>query len=282
MQHYFLIQYFDMGSSTQTLNQSVCQKYGWGILYGADEDTGNWVVDVFYAIGKNNRYTAPIPSGEKRGKAVVSEIALLGLKQVIEEEESKRTIALSDIFPNPITIYDSYSQNCWEEFWNDPPACVGVDAEGNQISPPVLVQISTENYTILEVPLKGCLSHDLQRLLTTDSITKVFCDNFSNRDKKCLGLNTNFGEGKNEKDNTLIETTNTDVKLEKTYFTKPPIIDIEILALELLGPAKVPRGLSKLISLCMPELNVRIEKPGKSSKQRHKNIGKFAQIEQGK
>jgi len=270
-----------MGSPTQTLNQSVCQKYGWGIRYGNDEDTGNWVVDVFYAIGKYNRYTAPILSGEKRGKAVVSEIALLGLKEVIEEEESKRTITLSDIFPDQITVYDSFSQNCWERFWNDPPVCVGIDAEGNQISPPVLVQISTESYTILEVPLNGRLSKNLQRLLKTDSITKIFCDNFSNRDKKCLGLNIDFEESTNEKSNTHTDTS-TNVKCVNSSFTKPPIVDIEILALGLLGPAKVPRGLSKLISLCMPELNVRIEKPGKSSKQRHKNIGKFALIEQGK
>jgi len=270
-----------MGSFTQTLNQSVCQKYGWGIRYGADEDTGYWIVDVFYAIGKYNRYTAPIPSREKQGKAVVSEIALQGLKEIIEEEECKETIALSDVFPDPITVYDSYSQNCWERFWNDPPACVGVDAEGNQISPPVLVQISTESYTILEVPLNGRLSDDLQRLLKTDSIAKIFCDNFSNRDKKCLGLNIDFEEGNNEEDNKYVDA-NTNVKCGKSYFTKPPVVDIEILSLDLLGPVKVPRGLSKLISLCMPELNVRIKKPGKSSKQRHKNIGKFALIEQGK
>jgi hypothetical protein len=263
-------------SSTQTLNQSVCQKYGWGIRYGADQVTGNWVVDVFYAIGKCNRYTAPISFAEKKGKSAVSTIALLGLKEVIEEEEFKKIVSLSDIFPNPITIYDSYSQDCWERFWNDPPACVGVDAEGNQISPPVLVQISTESYTILEVPLNGRLSNNLQRLLETDSITKVFCDNFSNRDKKCLGLTIE----KNEDNNCM--DAHTDTKSGDLLFTKPPIVDIEVLALNLLGPAKVPRGLSKLISLCMPELNARIEKPGKSSKQRQKNIGKFALIEQGK
>lgn len=270
-----------MGSSTQTLNQSVCQKYGWGIIYGTDEDTGNWVVDVFYAIGKCNRYTASIPGVEKKGKAAVSEIALLGLKEIIEEEEARQTIALNEIFPDPITIYDSHSENCWERFWNDPPACVGVDAEGNQISPPVLVQISTEDYTILEVPLNGSLSDDLKRLLRTDSITKVFCDNFSNRDKKCLGLSIDFERCNNEKDKKCTDRT-TDAKFGDSYFKKPPIVDIEILALDLLGPVKVPRGLSKLISLCMPELNVRIEKPGKSSKQRHKNVGKFALIEQGK
>ena len=270
-----------MASSTQTLNQSVCQKYGWGIQYGEDEDNGYWVVDVFYAIGKCNRYTAPIPSGEKKGKAVVSEIALLGLKDIIEQEKSKRTITLSDIFPDPITIYNSHSKNCWDRFWKDPPPFVGIDAEGNQISPPVLVQISTESYTILEVPLNGCLSDDLKRLLKTNSITKVFCDNFSNRDKKCLGLNVGSEDAKNEKGDQCTDTS-TDSTRGSPTFTKPPIIDIEILALNLLGPAKVPRGLSKLISLCMPELNVRIEKPGKSSKQRHKNIGKFALIEQGK
>ena len=275
-----------MVSSTQTLNQSVCQKYGWGIRYGTDEDTGDWIVDIFYAIGQCNRYTAPIPSSEKHGKAVVSAAALLGLKEIIEQEELKQTIALKDIFPDPITAYDSSSKNCWERFWNEPPTCVGIDAEGNQISPPVLIQISTESYTILEVPTNGCLSDNLQRLLETDSITKVFCDNFSNRDKKCLGLSIDFEEGNNNNNNNNggneHTDTNTDNKRDNPLFTKPPIVDIEILALDLLGPVKVPRGLSKLISLCMPELNVRIEKPGKSSKQRHKNIGKFALIEQGK
>ena len=272
-----------MGSYIQTLNQSVCQKYGWGIRYGSDENTGHWVVDVYYAIGKCNRYIAPIPNWEKQGKAVVSEIALSGLKEIIEREESKQTITLTGIFPDRITVYDSYSKKCWERFWNDPPTCVGIDAEGNQISPPVLVQISTESYTILEVPKNGRLSDDLQLLLETDSITKIFCDNFSNRDKKSLGLNTDFDEGKkkNEEDNQNMET-NATARYNNLHFSKPPIVDIEILALGLLGPVKVPRGLSKLISLCMPELNVRIEKPGKSSKQRHKNIGKFALIEQGK
>lgn len=98
-----------------------------------------------------------------------------------------------------------------------------------------------------------------------------------------MGLNTDFDEGKkkNEEDNQNMET-NATARYNNLHFSKPPIVDIEILALGLLGPVKVPRGLSKLISLCMPELNVRIEKPGKSSKQRHKNIGKFALIEQGK
>ena len=260
-----------MGSPTQTLNQSVCQKYGWGIKYGSDENTGHWVVDVFFAIGECKSYTTAIPSGDKKGKAIVSAIALEGLKDIIEKEEMKQTIGLSKIFPDTITVYDSRSQSPWKRFWSNPPICVGIDVEGNQITPPVLVQISTDSYTILEVPLDGCLSDDLRRLLKTDSITKVFCDNFSNRDKKCLGLNID--------ENCKKDTDKKDISLQ---FTKPPIVDIEVISLALLGPTQVPRGLSKLVSLCMPELNVRIEKPGKSSKQRYKNVGKFALIEQGK
>ena len=270
-----------MASPTQTLNQSVCQKNGWGIQYGADETNGDWVVDIFYAIGKHNRYTAPVAFGEKKGKAVVSGIALNDLKELIDKEESKRTFTLQETFPDPITIYDSHSKNCWKRFWNDPPPYVGIDTEGNQISPPVLVQISTESYTILEVPLNGCLSDDLKRLLRTNSITKVFCDNFSNRDKKCLGLDID-SEDRNDRKGSKSMDSNKNGKTDARLFSKPPIVDIEILALDLLGPVQVPRGLSKLISSCMPELNVRIEKPGKSSKQRQRNIGKFALIEQGK
>lgn len=58
-------------------------------------------------------------------------------------------------------------------------------------------------------------------------------------------------------------------------------MDLEFAILELMGKVNVPRGLSKIVTLCMPELNVRIEKP-KTQKGRYKNIGPFALIEQGK
>ena len=298
------------GSPTQALNQAVCQKYGWGIAYGADDATGDWVVEVFTGTADASssspssattgntittkttrncqRYTVPIPFGEKRGKAAVSEAALSGLEAAIRREESKPLRELRAVFPDPIPVVDSHSRSRnddggWARFWADPPSCVGIDTEGNQISPPVLVQVSTETYTILEVPRDGSLSENLKRLLNTDSITKVFCDNFSNRDKTCLGLD--IGESDEAAETTTTRTTAAAAAAAtppRRRFTTPPIVDIEILALELFGPSQVPRGLSKLVSLCMPELNVRIEKPGKSWKQRHRNIGRFALIEQGK
>ena len=164
----------------------------------------------------------------KKGKAAVLEISLLGIKDIIETEESKETITLNSIFPALITVYNLHSKNCWDQFWTNPPRFVGIDAKGNQISPPVLVQISTESYTILEVPLKGHLSNDLKRLLKTN-ITKVFCDNFSNRDKKCLGLNIDSEECGNKKDDKRADT-DINAKSSDPSFTKPPIMDIETLA----------------------------------------------------
>lgn len=66
---------------------------------------------------------------------------------------------------------------------------VGVDTEGNALSPPVLVQVATDHFVILEAPnaLSG-LSRNLKRLFADESILKVFCDCRSQRDKTFFGL----------------------------------------------------------------------------------------------
>jgi hypothetical protein len=196
-------------------------------------------------------------------------LALDGLADAMQQEESKPICELSQAFPNaPLTIYDSHDPTTWKRFWEHPPTIVGIDTEGNQISPPVLAQIATEDYTILEISKNKNVSDNLQRLLNDDSIVKVFCDNFSHRDKLCLGLPVSKEESSSS-----------------DYFAKPPIVDLEVMALQLLGPVKVPRGLSKIINLSMAEMKVRIEKPKlqKGNIQgRFAKIGRFALIEQGK
>jgi hypothetical protein len=72
-----------------------------------------------------------------------------------------------------------------------------------------------------------------------------------------------------------------DLPSNLSNFAKPPIIDLEVLFAHLFGSSKVARGLSKIISMAIPELNVRIVKP-RNTNQRFKNIGRFALIEQGK
>jgi hypothetical protein len=280
-----------MGSATQELQQNVSQKYGWSCHY--DKDThGHWYVEVVVGMNDNKyRFTAPNNSNsgdinnnikamkdrqqlrtkkqrdqyDKAEKEVVSAMALDGLAPHIANEEAKKQCQLSDVFPNPITIYDSTHNHgaIWKQFWKDPPQCVGIDTEGNQTSPPVLVQISTSEYTILEAPPRGnkSLSTNLIRLLHDNNITKIFCDNFSHADKIALGMK---------------------IPSDLSEYVSPPIIDLEVLSGHLYGVTKVARGLAKIVSMSLPELsNVQIVKP-KSASQRYKNIGRFALIEQGK
>jgi hypothetical protein len=242
---------------TQQFQQQVSQKYGWRADYDTDDD-GYWFVDVVVGLNSVRYHFQSTSKDPKKGKEVVSSLALKTLAESIAIEEAKPVLQLNQVFKDQIRIYDSRDAETWPMFWKNKPKVVGIDAEGNQKSPPVLVQISTDEYTILEVPKRG-LSSNLQRLLNDDGIIKVFCDNFSNRDKKCLGLHIS----------------------EESDFTKPPIVDLEALFGSISGTVKVPRGLSKIVTMCMPELNVRIIKPPQS-KSKMKNIGRFAMIEQGK
>eukprot|EP00985_Skeletonema_marinoi_P011489 scaffold5474_cov81-Skeletonema_marinoi.AAC.2 len=272
-----------MGAATQDLQQKVCQKYGWSYHYEKDT-SGHWYVEVVVGMNIHNkhRFTSPNAAKSKQHqlltkkqkdqhvkaeKEIVSAMALEHLAPQIAHEEGKKCCQLSEVFPNPIQIYDSTNNNgaIWKQFWKNPPQVVGIDTEGNQTSPPVVVQISTSEYTILETPPRNkSLSSNLTRLLRDNSITKIFCDNFSHADKIALGMD--------------------DPPSNISNYAKPPIIDLEVLSANLYGYTKVPRGLAKIVSMSMPQLqqnNVRIVKP-RNTNQRYKNIGRFALIEQGK
>jgi len=243
---------------TQELAQKVSQRYGWSTTYQQDSK-GYWTCTVVAGFDdvrafRSNKQTAD----EREGKSEASQAALNGLRLVIENEEAKEVKQLSEVFPNKIEVYSSTART-WEHFWKGKPEAVGIDVEGNQISPPVLLQISLDHYTIIEVPRHGeGLSTNFCRLLQDESIVKVFCDNFQHKDKTCIGI------------------------------TKIPddlcsghIVDLEALCSQLLGPVKVGRGLSRIVSFCMPELKVQIRKP-KSARGRLSNVGRFCWVEQGK
>jgi hypothetical protein len=278
---------------TQDLQQKVCQKYGWSLVYSKtnnndDDEEGatscSWRADIGMGLtttgnsnepnnnNNNNKrtfVTSDSYKDEKEGKAAVSQLVLDGLASEITEREAVPVKDLMQVFEQTIStqieLLDSSHASTWTRFWDDSPTIVGIDTEGNQISPPVLVQISTEEYVILETP-RTSLSADLERLLGDDSIVKVFCDNFSHKDKKSLGLVV-------DKDHP-----------PETY-SLPPIVDLESLASIHLGPVKVARGLGRIVALTMPELNVRIEKPRVAkgtTKGRFSSVSRFALIEQGK
>jgi hypothetical protein len=258
-----------MASRTQELQQKVCQRFGWSLVFTKLDD-GKWQAEIITGLGEHQKHTYVTEESfeeDKHGKSAVSAIALHGLTEEIVTWEALPIRELTQVFSAILAhlpILDSKDPRTWERFWSAPPKAVGIDAEGNGISPPVLVQIATLDFVILETPRKT-LSRDLKRLLGDDSITKVFCDNFSHKDKQCLGL-------------PVLPNT-------AGAYTKPPIVDLESLSMQILGPVKTARGLGRIAALSMPELNVRIEKPKNATggmKARFSNIAKFALIEQGK
>jgi hypothetical protein len=257
--------------ATQDLTQKVLHKWGWSARYDVDPTTQRWYVEIVVGFGDTRRFVSDFhfDQGEKdnakRGKGAASQAALDGLAELLEELESRPQQELVQCFTEPIDIYESNKEN-WDYFWQHRPDAVGIDTEGNAKSPPVLIQVACDDYTILEAPRQR-LSNNMQKLLHDDRIIKVFCDNFAHKDKKSVGLPVDDDNNKN------------------SDYAKGTIVDLEAIMAELMGPVNVARGLSRIVTLCMPELGVSISKPKASQgniKGRFKNIGKFALIEQGK
>lgn len=198
-------------------------------------------------------------SGLKNGIEDVTQVAQEGLIEIIENEKKKPLTDLSDVFTNKINVYESHPMN-WNYFWNNRPEVVGIDVEGNKKSPPVLIQISTDSYTIFDYSLNGKISDNVRMLLNDDTIVKVFCDSKAQQDKKALGL---------------LRPNDKWCCTFQNYLTGP-IVDLEVLGRELLGPTISERGICKLVSLSMPELEVRIHKG-----ERQKDIKRFVSIENG-
>jgi len=140
------------------------------------------------------------------------------------------------------------------------------------------------------------LSYNLRRLLADDTITKVFCDNFSHGDKKSLGVYY-VPDATTATGSATANATDDDNQQQQQQrqrrkpFSEGPVVDLEVLAAELLGETKVPRGLSKILTLLdvPPGLSkdnvLRIGKPSGKAKRgngRLKDVGRYALIEQGK
>ena len=249
-----------MSNAKQRLHQQVLQKYGWSATFDKTED-GYWYVDVTVGLHGTHRFVAETNTIEssKEGVQVTSALALEGLRDYIQREEAKPVQDITHVFPNPIVVKES-NEETWNYFWTHKPSVVGIDTEGNQISPPVLLQIATDDYTIIEVPTAKRISIHAQRLLNDNSIVKVFCDNFSHRDKTSLGL--------------AFPTTTTTTR-DLASKQQSTVVDLESMCAERFGPVQAPRGILRIYTLASPEIHVRIEKSRSSVKR-------FSFIEQGR
>jgi hypothetical protein len=255
--------------ATQELEQNVCQQFGWSARYfvvNSEDQTRHkcWAVEIRMGLDHRKTFVSNDRSNDsvkcrKQGKKAAALVALEGLHDDLQKEMTKPIVygldgAVGHLMAGT-SIWKS-SDEIWNKFWKNPPNAVGVDTEGNALSPPVLVQVAADHFVILEAPnAANGLSRNLKRLFADDSIVKVFCDNRSQRDKTSLCLHV-------------------PVCMERDH-----VVDVEVLADKRMGEVAVARGLSKLVCLTMPELGVRIAK--ESGAQRLKDIGIFADIEQG-
>lgn len=252
----------------QVLSQSVCHRYGWSATFLQQQQEQQeqehhevvWTCTV--QTGWTERWTFTATTAENT-KAAVAQMALDGLQERITAEEQKPLRELVDVVAQNITIYESNEEN-WAYVWeHSKPRVVGIDTEGNLVAPPILVQVAIEDYVILEVPsVDGGLSRHLQRLLNDNSIVKVFCDNYSHKDKKSLGIAGSDDKG--------------------MKWDTPPIIDLESLAATTFGPVTVARGLGRIMNLMEMYHDVRIGKPKVAGTTHRNHIGRFVWMEQGK
>ena len=149
----------------------------------------------------------------------------------------------------------------WAKLWEINPTEVFIDVEGNQVIPPVLVQVCVSFHVtsfgerhdrslcLLEMPNILGLSDDMRRLLGDPKITKVFCDGTSGADRRSLGID--------DSDN---------------------YVDLEDIASSLVGATGVRRGLARIMNLAWPNPAVRVTKDTRDKE----SVLFFAAIEQGK
>ena len=308
----------------QALSQKVCQKYGWSARFEKEEDADgggghHWCCYVTVGLNDERKFSAPTSSttssaeatadATKEGMASAAQAAVDGLQDELARQEAKPKLELTQVFPMhnphhqhhndnnvsqptpppPFIIRGSSPPN-WEKYiWSHKPKIVGIDTEGNQSHPPVLVQIATDDCVLLEITsmLGHRLSENLRRLLAHKDIVKVLCDKFGHHDKRSLGLLPPLEKKtKNDKKpkSTSSPSTSNNINngVDELDFSQGSIVDLEALSAKVLGPVKVARGLSRIVTLSMPELNVIVGKPQPSKGGRFKSIGRFTLIEQGK
>ena len=255
-------------SPKQELEQGICGQHGWSSSY-FQAPSSRWCVEVRWGVGPRNGRVfvsddvsdGASKAGVKKGHAAAAAVAIEGLRDIVYAANSKPTRSIEEAFG------PWFDHSClvmsgpegWAKLWEINPTEVFVDVEGNQVTPPVLVQVCVSFHVssfgerhdrslcLLEMPNILGLSDDMRRLLGDPKITKVFCDGTSGADFRSLGFIYNF-------------------------------VDVEDIASSLVGATGVKRGLARIMNLAWPNPAVRVTKDTRDKE----SVLFFAAIEQGK
>ena len=250
-------------SPKQELEQGICGQHGWSSRYFQD-GASRWCVEVRWGAGQreggifvsDDVSDAGSKAGVKKGHAAAATVAIAGLRDIVDAANSKPTQTIEEAYGAHFdsTCSVMSGPEGWAQFWKMNPTYVAIDVEGNQVTPPVLVQVCVStvhggSLCLLEIPNIEGLSDDMIRLLRDKRITKIICDGTSGADRRSLGIDAS--------DNYA---------------------DLEDITSSLMGATGVQRGLARILNLAWPQNVVRVTKD-----QRDKSsVFFFAAIEQGK
>jgi hypothetical protein len=251
-------------SPKQELEQGICGQHGWSSRYYQD-DASRWCVEVRWGapLPRNGRVfvsddvsDAGSKAGVKKGHAAAATVAIAGLRDIVDAANSKPTRTIEEAYGAHFdsTCSVMSGPEGWAQFWKMNPTYVAIDVEGNQVTPPVLVQVCIStvdggSLCLLEIPNIHGLSDDMIRLLRDPRIAKIFCDGTSGADRRSLGIDAS--------DNYA---------------------DLEDITSSLMGATGVQRGLARILNLAWPQKAVRVTKDQRDKK----SVFFFAAIEQGK
>ena len=250
-------------SPKQELEQGICGQHGWSSRYFQD-GASRWCVEVRWGAGQreggifvsDDVSDAGSKAGVKKGHAAAATVAIAGLRDIVDAANSKPTQTIEEAYGAHFdsTCSVMSGPEGWAQFWKMNPTYVAIDVEGNQVTPPVLVQVCVHtvhggSLCLLETPNIHGLSDDMIRLLRDPRIAKIFCDGTSGADRRSLGIDAS--------DNYA---------------------DLEDITSSLMGATGVQRGLARILNLAWPHQAVRVTKDQKDKK----SVFFFAAIEQGK
>ena len=252
-------------SPKQELEQGICGQHGWSSVYYQQKGSMRWGVEVRWGEGPRNGHVfvsddvsdAGSKAGVKKGHAAAATVAIAGLRDILDAANSKPTRTIEEAYGAHFdsTCVVMSGPEGWAQFWEMNPTYVAIDVEGNQVTPPVLVQVCVStvhggSLCLLEIPNIDGLSGDMIRLLRDDRIVKIICDGTSGADRRSLGI---------------------DVDLDNQ-------VDLENITSSLMGATGVQRGLARILNLAWPQKAVRVTKDQRDKK----SVFFFAAIEQGK
>ena len=273
----------------------LCSLHGWSSEYSQD-DAARWIVTIqigperSYCFISEDCSPASSKKGVRTGQAAAASTALAGLREDedVQRRLSMPTMKLTDFFDSRFRgrILGSTPAGWAALLASSDLHAVGIDCmiaegsgvDGAPIELPVVVQIAARDVIIVELPhAQGRLSSELEALLFHNvssaphsnplprrdalladmrvssfscarlrtlgtrarqvSVSKIFCECSAARTRRSLGLPAAGADG----------ATNAQYNL----------VDIETFGQQLAGRTRRARGLSKLVTLAMPEVSAR-------------------------